>query len=223
LEKTIYYVRHGESEVNLTKEFSYKLLDYPLTKKGRLQAQQTAEYFRNKSIQCIFSSPLKRAMETAKIIAKQLNLKIILVENFREINVGSLEQNGFSEENWKKYFEIKNEWLKGNLKISFPEGENYVQVLERMKKGFSKVLDYNYTDSIIVGHGGILVATIKDISTGFDITELSSGNCSITRLAIEQEKDLKIRVFSWSTTFHLSGEAADLVPGVPVLDKNIMD
>lgn len=223
MEKTIYYVRHGESKVNITKEFSYKVIDHPLTRKGRLQAQQTAEYFRNKPIQCIFSSPLKRAIETAKIIARQLNLKVIIVENLREINVGSLEQKGYSEENWKKYFDIKKEWQKGNLKVPFPNGENYIQVLERMKKAFHEVLDFNYRNSIIVGHGGILVNTIKDICPELDISELKSSNCSITKLSIEREKDLTIRVLSWSNTFHLSGEAAELVPGVPTLNKNAIN
>lgn len=37
----IYLVRHGENKANLTKEFSYKKVDYPLTPKGVIQAQQT--------------------------------------------------------------------------------------------------------------------------------------------------------------------------------------
>jgi broad specificity phosphatase PhoE len=43
-------VRHGENPANLNNEFSYKLVDYSLILKGRLQAQQTAEYFRDKNI-----------------------------------------------------------------------------------------------------------------------------------------------------------------------------
>ena len=44
----IYLVRHGENRANLTKEFSYRLVDYPLTEKGILQAQQTARISRTK-------------------------------------------------------------------------------------------------------------------------------------------------------------------------------
>ena len=43
---TIYLVRHGENTANITKEFSYKLVDYSLTAKGVQQAEQTAEYFK---------------------------------------------------------------------------------------------------------------------------------------------------------------------------------
>ena len=92
-----------------------------------------------------------------------------------------------------------------------------------MKKAFNEVLEFNYTNSIFVGHGGIFVNTIKDICCELDISELKNANCSITKLSVEKDKDLKIRVLSWSSTIHLSGEAADLVPGVPTLDRKFID
>jgi len=66
---TLYVVRHGENPANLNREFSYKLIDYSLTEKGVRQAEETASFFREKGIDAIYSSPLKRARETAQIIA----------------------------------------------------------------------------------------------------------------------------------------------------------
>ncbi len=43
----IYLVRHGENVANLTKEFSHRKVDHSLTPKGRLQAKQTAAYFKD--------------------------------------------------------------------------------------------------------------------------------------------------------------------------------
>jgi broad specificity phosphatase PhoE len=61
----LYLVRHGENRANLTKEFSSRLVDYPLTAKGVLQAQQTADYFQQRAgaggIDAVYSSPLKRS------------------------------------------------------------------------------------------------------------------------------------------------------------------
>ena len=59
---TIYLVRHGENLANITKEFSHRLVDYSLTPKGIIQAEQTAAYFRDFHIDEIYSSPLKRAV-----------------------------------------------------------------------------------------------------------------------------------------------------------------
>ena len=61
----LFLVRHGENVANLTKEFSYRLVDRSLTDKGVEQARQTAVYFQDKSIHAVYTSPLKRAAETA--------------------------------------------------------------------------------------------------------------------------------------------------------------
>ena len=71
---TLYLVRHGENPANVRREFSYKILDYSLNERGVRQAEQTAAYFSNGDVKVdvIFSSPLKRAMETAQIIGQLL-------------------------------------------------------------------------------------------------------------------------------------------------------
>ena len=49
----------------LQRSFSYKTVDYSLTEKGILQAEQTAAFLKNKKIDYIYSSPLKRAYENS--------------------------------------------------------------------------------------------------------------------------------------------------------------
>lgn len=88
---TLYLVRHGENVANLTKEFSHRAVDYSLTDKGRAQAAQTADFFRGHAIDAVYSSPLRRARETAEAIAAVVGKPVTVVEDFREINVGVLE------------------------------------------------------------------------------------------------------------------------------------
>ena len=99
----VYLVRHGENLANITKEFSYKLVDYALTEKGRVQAQQTADYLASQNIDEIFSSPLKRATQTAEYIAKKLNKQYEIIEQFREVNVGKLEKKAPDKNSWDIY------------------------------------------------------------------------------------------------------------------------
>src|SRR5258707_14895533 len=99
---TLYLVRHGENPANITKEFSYKLVDYSLTPKGVLQAEQTAAFFQSIPLDAAYASPLKRARETAEIIARPQGLPVTLLEEFREVNVGKLELKPPTEENWRQ-------------------------------------------------------------------------------------------------------------------------
>src|ERR1051326_5463373 len=136
---TIYLVRHGENMANITKEFSYKLVDYSLTAKGLLQAQQTADYFAEKHIDGIYSSPLKRALETANIIGQRLGLAVTPMEEFREVNVGSLEGQPPTAENWAAHNKIVEDWYHGHFTSMFPNGENLLMLLDRMKTGLLEV------------------------------------------------------------------------------------
>lgn len=224
---TLYLVRHGENPANLDKIFSSKLIDLSLTAKGLLQAQQTADFFRELNInlvdwtgQAVFSSPLKRALETASIMAERLNLEVVIQEEFREIDVGALEERPGTAADWSIHQRIMDDWFDGHNESRFPEGENYNDLWTRMQTGLIEaVKDRTGQNSIIVGHGGILSATLKDLCPGIDIEWLRTtrwDNCAITEIELRMDNGRpEGRLVSWNDTDHLSGAAAELTPGVP--------
>lgn len=216
----IFLVRHGENRANLTKEFSFKLVDYPLTEKGRLQASQTAAFFQDKPIRAIFSSPLKRASETAEIIAAGLNLPVNILEQFREVNVGILERKPPTAEVWEEHNQVISAWFEGHPERRFPGGENYYELQKRMQTGLAQVMDgLSDHNLIIVGHGGIFTFTIPHICPQVrpeDMRYIENHNCSITEIVIGwQNGKLQGKLIRYADTSHLSGKAAELVSGVP--------
>jgi broad specificity phosphatase PhoE len=217
---TVYLVRHGENVANITKEFSYKLVDYSLTAKGIIQAEQTAEYFIDKGITDIYCSPLKRAIETAEIIAKKLKLNFAIVENFREINVGAFEGNSYSKKDWDIHNAILDDWFAGKHDTMFPEGEDYHILSKRMIDGILKVID-NRSDRniVVVGHGGIFTTTIKDLCRDIDLVSMrkvQNHNCSISEIRVDIIKGIiEGTLKEWASNSHLHGEAAVFVQGVP--------
>jgi broad specificity phosphatase PhoE len=214
----LFWIRHGENPANITKEFSSRLIDYPLNQKGVLQSQQTAEYLAQWSFDAVYASPLKRAVETAEIIAAPHRLPVIQMENFREIVVGDLENGPPSREAWQFHNEVFFDWMRGNLGRSFPGGENGFQILDRMHRGLKQILD-NGEDRqvIVVSHGGILYVTLMDICQDFNPAEhMDIANCSITEIQLALRDDrLQGELVSWADHSHLHGEAADLVSGAP--------
>jgi len=221
---TLYLIRHGENTANLTKEFSHRLVDYSLTPKGVLQAQQTGEYFKGQQIDAIYCSPLKRAIETAEIIGHAIGVPPVIMEEFREVNVGALEMLGGSPENWATHDSIVRAWFEGQADLMFPEGENYHMLLERMRAGIEQILrEQDGKSSIIVGHGGIFTFTLKDICRNVDLAMLIASyvhNCSITVIemhAVDGQLDGVLK--RWAAFDHLSGEAAAFVTGHLALDE----
>jgi probable phosphoglycerate mutase len=221
---TLYLIRHGENPANLTKEFSHRLIDYSLTPKGVLQAQQTGEYFKSRPIDAIYCSPLKRAIETAEIIGQAIGVQPVIIEEFREVNVGALEALGGSPENWATHDSIIQAWFEGQPDRMFPEGENYHMLLERMRAGVQQILhEQDGKKSIIVGHGGIFTFTLKDICREVDLAMLIASyghNCSITEIemhSVDGQFDGVLK--RWAAFDHLSGEAAAFVTGHPALEE----
>ncbi|MFN8481148.1 MAG: histidine phosphatase family protein [Kouleothrix sp.] len=167
---TVYLVRHGENTANLTREFSHRRVDYSLTPKGVLQAQQTGDYFRGQPIDAIYTSPLKRAVETAEIIGAVLGIAPIVLEEFREVNVGALEGRPPNDDDWLEHDRIIRAWLSDQPDMLFPEGENYHMLLARMRSGLKHALAGRRNQHvIIVGHGGIFTFTLKDICRNIEL------------------------------------------------------
>ncbi|MCL4561002.1 MAG: histidine phosphatase family protein [Chloroflexi bacterium] len=216
----LYWVRHGENPANITKEFSSHKVDYSLTPKGVLQAEQTADYFASRMIDAIYSSPLKRTRETAEIIARRLAMPVQIMDEFREIDVGELEGQPVVPELWQLHNSIREQWFDGRQDLNFPGGENYLMLWKRMQAGLDQITDHQESGNlIVVSHGGLLTSTLKDLipEMKVDVQWLRTAdvpNCSITEILLERRAGkLAGTLVNWASIRHLSGEAADLIQG----------
>src|SRR3989344_1327026 len=95
----IFMVRHGETDYNVAKRIPGQEIDQSLNATGRKQAEERAEERAGMTVDVMFSSPLKRAGETAEIIAKGLNLQILYRDELKERSFGSLSGKTFEEVN----------------------------------------------------------------------------------------------------------------------------
>jgi 2,3-bisphosphoglycerate-dependent phosphoglycerate mutase len=220
----IYFIRHGEGQDNVARRFSSTWMDHPLTERGRLQARQTGDYLSGMQVDGIFCSPMKRAHETAQIVASRLQMEVTVMPEFREANVGDLEGRDFTDQNWAIYHGVTNQWYAGNPRASFPGGEDYVTVWERTRKGYRTLLQ-NHENSklVLVGHGGIFIATLKEFNPGLQISWLQNAilyNCAVTELEMDMVNgELRGRIVRWSDNDHLSGDARTTSPAIPPLSS----
>jgi 2,3-bisphosphoglycerate-dependent phosphoglycerate mutase len=220
---TLYLVRHAENRANLTKEFSHRLVDYPLTPKGRLQAEQTAVFFAGMPIAAVYSSPLRRAMETAAAIAAPFGQEVTVLEQFREINVGDLEGEPPTEENWTRHNDVLRAWRRGTLETAFPGGEDFYALWARVAEGYG-LIAARHRDAtvVIVAHGGVFTSTIKALCPDVELGALlrqENHNCSISEVLLApHDGALRGQLVRWAACDHLSGAAAELVSGVPSAD-----
>lgn len=103
-----------------------------LNAKGRMQAEQIAGRLRNTQLEAIYSSPMERTLETAEPLARAKQLKVLVREEFTELDFGDWTGKTFTE------LETVPEWRHFNQCRSLaciPGGESMLQVAQRMADG----------------------------------------------------------------------------------------
>ena len=177
----IYLVRHGESESNLSKRYS-GITDVDLSQTGREQAVKAGINLKNAEISKIFSSPLKRAFDTAKIISKENNYdenNIVIENSLIEVNFGIFE-NMTWEEMQVLHKEETDKWIKEKHKYKFPQGESYDDIISRVSKFVDNVPD----NSLIVTHFGVIQSVLLylKIADELNLWKFRISNCDIVVL-----------------------------------------
>ncbi len=138
---TLIFVRHGQSEGNLTHRFMGHH-ETPLTALGRKQAEATARYLDSFPIERIYSSDLSRSLDTAGPTAARRGMEIIPDIRFREINAGEWEGNTY-EDLCVHYAASYDKWIH-DIGHAHPEGgESVLMLAERVRAGVSAVLHAN--------------------------------------------------------------------------------
>lgn len=147
-------VRHGYSENNKEKKFTGHI-DVNLDEIGYRQAEDVKNYvLSNYKVDKVYSSDLKRAYETVKPIAVQLNLPLVKMAEFREINVGKWQGMTFDDvaKNYPNEFgSVANR----TDSFRYPGGESVGEMKERFISAIDKIAEENENKTIVIGtHGG---------------------------------------------------------------------
>lgn len=149
--KNMFLIRHGETFFNLENRIGG---NSSLTEKGQAQANSLAQYFKTKKIPYIFTSKLKRTIQTAEPIRRiQKRCTIIPLKDFNEIDSGVCECMSYEEIRGKKPL-VYSKRKQDKYNYIYPNGEGYVSMKKRIDSGIKKALylSGNSQNIVIVGH-----------------------------------------------------------------------
>lgn len=141
---TFYFIRHAEPD-HLWTEDSTR----PLSTDGMNDRYLLIEYFRDKKIDSIFSSPYKRAFETVKPVADYLKLEIFIDERLKE------RKSGEDSNNRKLFYK---RWE--DLDFAEFNGESIRNVQKRNIDFINEVMEKNNGKNIVVGTHGTALSSI---------------------------------------------------------------
>ncbi|HKM43286.1 MAG TPA: histidine phosphatase family protein [Limnochordia bacterium] len=204
-EKTIIFIRHGETLWNKERRYQGQL-DSPLSAQGLLQAEQVGEFLRKRPIDVVYSSDLKRALLTAESIAKHHQLSPLADQRLREMSFGVWE--GLTRKEAKaKYPDL---WIArgdDHLNTRIPQGELPHEVIQRLRSFLAECTSKaEHQTIVVVSHGGTLRFTLAELmSMPLEQSScLKQSNTGLSELIFtEHQQNCRWEVVCLNSTGHL--------------------
>jgi 2,3-bisphosphoglycerate-dependent phosphoglycerate mutase len=142
----VYFIRHSVPDFSIRDDKTK-----PLTLEGIEKSKELIKIFKKINIEFIYSSPFKRSIQTIEFIAKDKNIKINIINDFRERGMGNKWIDNFMEFS-------KNQWNDFSYKLV--DGESLNEVQKRNINELNKILLKDNGKSIIIGTHGTALSTI---------------------------------------------------------------
>ncbi len=186
----IIFLRHGQAENNTKRILAGRTEGVPLTKIGIEQAEQIGKYLKPIDISAIYSSPIERADNTAKIVAESNSIDYKLDERLTELDMGKFTRMPY-DEIFAKHGNVFLKFYSNDPIISKYNVETFPHVQKRVMD----MLDYtikkhDQENVLLVTHMDPIksvIAKVMDLKP-LSLFELIIANCSLTIIKHHDEK-----------------------------------
>ncbi|MBQ7169759.1 MAG: histidine phosphatase family protein [Synergistaceae bacterium] len=183
-DRRIILARHGQTEWNLHFRFQGRT-NIQLTDEGMSQAHSLAERLKSWPPDVIYSSPLDRAMFTAKTAADKFGLVPVIIPELEEINFGSWE--GLSLVSLEQEQPVAYNRWRSDPFFNPPDGaETWPEIETRLNRAVNIMLGSPHKRIIAVTHGGIIRA-LYAVILGLNPHKtwyIDAANCSMSGIEI---------------------------------------
>ena len=192
--------RHAESAWNAERRFQGRT-DVGLSDSGLAQSAALARAVARRRVGAIYSSPLRRARETAEIVAKERGLTVTLVDDLRELSLGVWEGRTVDDVVATEAEAYRN-WRERPYDCPPPEGEHIADVARRVLPVMDLIVSSHADgqEALVVSHGGVIsvyLCHLLGLSPNA-LWQLAIGNASLS--VVDPP-----RVLTLNDTAHLEG------------------
>lgn len=198
----IYLARHGATDNNQAGVLQGQQ-DHPaLSEQGLRQAAQLRDQLADRPIVAIYSSPLRRARQTAEIVATAHGLPVTTVDALMEVNVGRWEGR-----NWKDISatdaEAYGRFMENPAEYPYDGGETFTDVVARVKPALDALYERHLGKAIAVVAHSVVNRTYLATTLGIPLrlaNRLTHQNCAINVL---RRRRGNVQVVAMNSGFHL--------------------
>ena len=184
----IILARHGETEWNVEEIFRGRI-DIELNETGIKQAELLAEHLSNIKIEAIYSSPLKRALRTAEMMANYHQLEVEIAPGLIDLDYGKWQ--GLPHQEVKgKYKELYKEWNRNPHQVKMPAGESLNDVRERAIGVVDEIIAKYEGTAVLISHrvvNKVLICALLGLDNSH-FWNIKQDTCGVTTFTYENER-----------------------------------
>ena len=198
----IIFVRHGRTPTTGTK-LPGRAPNLHLSDEGKSQAEMIAKEIKKSSssflgtkVSAVYASPMERTQETAKPIAKTLNLRVRTLQGLNECDFGDWTGRRLRDLSKLKSWSIIQ---KQPSSFRFPNGESFTEMQNRMLKTVDKILERHSGETVVcVSHADPRKAILASaVGTPLDLFQrIRVGPCSASVVLYTKERPLVLTLNS---------------------------
>lgn len=186
-ETLLYFVRHGETEYNRRRIVQGRGIDSVLNETGQAQADALAQRLASVPFDAIYASTLRRARQTARILARpHQDVAVSHLEDLEEMAWGVYEGAHPSPDREEELGAIKQRWRKGAFHEAIEGGESILDVQRRALRAVDHILERETGRTVlVVTHGRFLRIVLASLLDEYGLErmhELPHSNTAVNRL-----------------------------------------
>ena len=195
-------IRHGETDSNKA-GLALGRKDVELNETGRWQAQRVADALQGQPIDAVYSSPLLRALDTARAVAERHDLPVQVDEGLIEMEIGEMEGLTFQQVR-ERYPQFLQLWLGGSAAYqSMPGGERLLDVQERAWQALERIGGEKAQETVVVVTHNFVLLTILCRVLGLELADFRRLRYGVAAVSVLQVQDERMTVLSLNDTCHL--------------------
>lgn len=196
-------VRHGETERNSEARLQGGKSDIPLSEKGRKQAHCLGLALQGEKLKAIYSSPLKRAFDTAQAISVHHHLKVQTDHALAEIDMGLIDGLDLAEVK-ESHTDFWKRWRQEDYSVALPGGESLLQVQQRAWGAVQGIIRRHRQGSVAVVSHGISLQTIITTILRAPLSSCTRFHLGVASITILHIDDGRTSLVMLNDTCHLN-------------------
>ena len=200
--KTIYLIRHGQTDFNKQGIVQGSGVDSDLNLEGQEQARKFHRAYQHIPFERIYVTELKRTHQSVAPFIEQ-NIPQEIIPEFNEINWGILEGKVPNEENTQTFLSILSQWRNKELSVCIEGGENPIEMFDRQNRGLERIMDTDYEKILICMHGRAMRSFLC-LLTGTELHKMDEfAHDNLCLYILEEQENSKFKIIVHNELSHL--------------------